>query len=623
MKDRKLILLFFTVLCLLLCACTKEPSAPTTLPLSSQCSRHTDYDDDGICDRCSITVLVPLDFFAVNDLHGKLADTDSQPGVDELSTYFKTAGTNTVILSSGDMWQGSSESNLTQGAIMTDWMNELGFVSMTLGNHEFDWGTDTIRENAVLAQFPFLAINVYDRSTDTISDFCIPSVMIERGGIKIGIIGAIGDCYGSIASDKCSDVYFKTGSDLTKLVKAEAASLRSQGAQLVVYSIHDGYEQNLNSTGSLSSGQLKSFYDSSLSDGSVDLVFEAHIHKHYVYTDTYGVYHLQGGGENAGISHVSLQLNSANGNVHVQKAEFVSSSTYDDYASDTVVNDLIDKYADQIALGDKILGYNEHTRNKDELRQLVAQLYFEYGSARWGDTYPIVLGGGYISVRNPWSLAPGDVKYADLQSLFPFDNQLVLCSILGRDLRSHFFETDNSNYFIAYGDYGRTVKENLDPNATYYIITDTYSSGYAPNHLTVVEEYPANVFARDLLADFTAQGGLGKKLTLSNLELTPIADILDLALAPGETTAQAYCVKGCIYSIENPTYGTLTIEDRYGNQLYVYGTYDETGRVRFGSLPQKPQLEQEVILYGQIQNYKSPQGNTVLELINARLLKIG
>ena len=35
--------------------------------------------------------------------------------------------------------------------------------------------------------------------------------------IQVGIIGAIGDCYSSIASDKVQDIYFKTGNDLTAL----------------------------------------------------------------------------------------------------------------------------------------------------------------------------------------------------------------------------------------------------------------------------------------------------------------------------------------------------------------------------------------------------------------------
>ena len=116
---------------------------------------HIDANDNGTCDVCKSSVLVVIDFYAVNDLHGKFCDTDKQPGVDELATYFNNAeitDENVVILASGDMWQGTAESYLTRGRIITEWMNEVGFVSMTLGNHDFDWGEDAIKENLAVAE---------------------------------------------------------------------------------------------------------------------------------------------------------------------------------------------------------------------------------------------------------------------------------------------------------------------------------------------------------------------------------------------------------------------------------------------------------------------------------------
>ena len=95
-----------------------------------------------------------------------------------------------------------------------------------------------------------------------------------------------------------------------------------------------------------------------------------------------------------------------------------------------------------------------------------------------------------------------------LQMLLPFDNDLVLCSVQGRYLSSKFFFTDNDRYAISYGDYGASIKDSIDPNATYYVVVDTYTSSYKPNHLTVVDTYTPGVYARDLLADFVSDGGL-------------------------------------------------------------------------------------------------------------------
>ena len=482
---------------------------PTDVPIDRDA--HTDEDNDGSCDDCGISVIITFDFYALNDLHGKFDDTDSQGGVDELSTYLANAyntDDNVILLSSGDMWQGSFESNSTKGLIITDWMNELDFVSMTLGNHEYDWGEEHIKANVALAEFPFLAINIYERDTNERVDYVQSSVLVERGGMKIGIIGAIGDCYSSISGDKVEEVYFKTGAALTELVKAESEKLRTEGADYIVYSIHGGFGSN-SSASMVQTSSLRGYYDASLSkDGYVDLVFEGHTHKSYAFEDEYGVPHLQNGGDNSGISHVEVRLNFANGYDRVSVSEIIKPSRYANLDDHPIVDELLQKYADQVDVGKLVLGQNSRLRNSTELKGLVADLYYEAGIERWGDKYDIALGGGFISVRSPYDLAAGEVKYSDLNSLLPFDNQLVLCSIKGRDLKNKFFETSNSNYYIAYGDYGASIRNNIDYNATYYIITDTYCSSYAYNNLTVVDYYDAGVYARDLIADYIRAGGL-------------------------------------------------------------------------------------------------------------------
>lgn len=480
-------------------------------PVQGECTNHVDEQNDGRCDVCDTIVVVSVDFYSINDLHGKLADGENHPGVDELTTYLKrekSYNDNVVLLSAGDMWQGASESNLTRGQIITDWMNALDFESMTLGNHEYDWGETPIEENYSQAEFPFLAINVYERATNTQVDYCQSSLVVERGGIQIGIIGAMGDCYSSIASDKVADIYFKTGNELTRLVKEESQRLRSQGVDYIVYVIHDGYEESTGSSvTSVHSGQLSYYYDTELSDGYVDLVFEGHTHQKYILKDEYGVYHLQNGGDNKGISHVEVSVNTANGNIKTRYAELVSTGTYANMEDDPIVEQLLQKYNAEIAVASNVLGTNFRQRSSSELCLQMAELYYQKGLELWGDEYDIVLGGGFFSIRSPYTLAAGDVTYGQLQSLFPFDNNLVLCAVKGKDLKAKFFDTDNDRYYIAYGTYGEEVYRNLDPNGTYYIIVDSYTSIYGPNNLTEIARYEEELYARDFLADFIKQGG--------------------------------------------------------------------------------------------------------------------
>lgn len=462
---------------------------------------HWDNDNNGYCDGCGIDVVETLDFYTFNDLHGKFENSDDNTGVDELTTYLenrKEIDEHVVILSAGDMWQGGSASNETHGRIITDWMNYLGFEAMTLGNHEFDWGQDAIKTNAAMAEFPILAINIYDNATGQRVDYCEASVMIERGGAKIGIIGAIGDCYSSISSEMTKGINFKTGTALTNLVKAESERLREAGADIIVYLIHDGT--------TYSDKNVSDYYDISLSSGGyVDIVFGGHTHSYYIITDAYGVPHLQGGGDNSkGMTHVEVDVNFANGEIKLNITDYVQHSQCSSLPDAPIVQELLDKYWDEIGWIYENLGYNASYRNSSTISNTVAKLYYEAGVAKWGDKYNIVLAGGQINTRSPYEVNAGYVQYSDLQMVLPFDNPLYLCKIKGSDLKSKFL--NNSDYFK----YSTITASQVKDNEYYYIVADSWTALYAWAKCTTIEIYDENKFARDFLADYIRSGGWSK-----------------------------------------------------------------------------------------------------------------
>lgn len=465
---------------------------------------HADTDGNGKCDVCQASIQTSIDFYSINDLHGKFDDTYANIGVDEMTTYLRNAQTmneNTVILSAGDMWQGSAESNFTKGKMITEWMNDLNFVAMSMGNHEFDWGESYIEQNNVIANFPFLALNIYDKATNERVDYCDASVIVEKSGVKIGVIGAIGDCYSSIAGEQVKDVYFKVGKDLTSLVKAESEKLRSMGADVIVYVLHD------------SGG---SHYDESLSNGYVDLVFEGHTHTVVSNKDAYGVWHLQAGGDNTkGLSHAKVNVNILTGAVSVSSAGIVYHSAYESMSDDPIVDTLMTKYASELSKVTEGLGTNAAYRNYDALANFAAKSLYAVGKARWGSDSKyagkIVLGGGYLNVRSPYYLPAGQVTYGDIYPLFTFDNPVVLCSVSGSRLKSQFI--NSSNYYIYYGEDGQAIKNNVVDSETYYVVVDTYCAQYNFNgmgYLNIVEYYDNahEFFTRDAVAEYIKVGGL-------------------------------------------------------------------------------------------------------------------
>ncbi len=472
---------------------------------------HVDADANDYCDNCQVYVAVVIDFYVINDLHGKFCDTDAQAGVDELATYLKNTektDDNAIFMATGDMWQGTAESNLTRGKILTEWMNGLDFTAMTLGNHDFDWGEDAIRENLEVAEFPFLAINVYDLTTGKLADYCTPSVMVECDGVQVGIIGAIGDCYSSISSDKVENIEFKVEDELAALVKAEAERLRSLGADIIVYSLHDGHGKSSSGKKSISNSDLREYYSPTLSNGVVDIVFEAHTHQNYTLVDSYGVYHVQASGENKGLSHVEMSYNTVTGENRVKLAEYVRSTMYSSLEDDTDTEALEDKYSEIIEISYSSLGRVSRYYDDDVLENKVAELYLEVGLEEWGDQYNIFLGGGFLRTRSPYNLSSGNVTYAQILSLLPFDNDIVLCSVKGRKLKSQFVYTTNSDYHMAYSQYGNSLMDQISDDATYYVVVDTYTAVYYYNELTIVDYLDSGLYARDLIAEAIKNGEL-------------------------------------------------------------------------------------------------------------------
>ncbi|MDE6677165.1 MAG: 5'-nucleotidase C-terminal domain-containing protein, partial [Clostridia bacterium] len=121
----------------------------------------------------------------------------------------------------------------------------------------------------------------------------------------------------------------------------------------------------------------------------------------------------------------------------------------------------------------------------------------------WGSQYNIVLGGGFLKLRTPYSIEAGNVTYANLFSVLPFDNDIVLGKIKGTYLKSRFLETDNSDYH----NYTTITSSAISNNTDYYIIVDSYTSTYRYNNITEVARLNNGKYARDLLADFVSACG--------------------------------------------------------------------------------------------------------------------
>lgn len=214
-----------------------------------------------------------LTIYTINDFHGDILDPDESLSIiGNFLIQQKEKNANTLIISAGDMFQGTAISNITRGDLVVEAMNYIGFDAMTIGNHEFDWGTEVIAnfkdgEN-VDADFPFIAANIFEKATEKLVSWASPYTITTRGDVKIGIIGLIGQgLTSSISPSIIKDYYF---TDEFATVQYYVPILRQEeGCDVVILSIH-GDSSNENQLYANLSGNYQ-----------VDAVINGHTHVAY------------------------------------------------------------------------------------------------------------------------------------------------------------------------------------------------------------------------------------------------------------------------------------------------------------------------------------------------------
>jgi 2',3'-cyclic-nucleotide 2'-phosphodiesterase (5'-nucleotidase family) len=251
---KKIFLSVLTVLFLgILLGCKTESNTTTTTPVSSYGPIQT------------------IEFYSINDLHGTAYS--SLVTLSKMGRYLRTRNQNNpnvILLSAGDMFQGTAFSNYYYGRPLVEIMNSVGFDAFTIGNHEFDWGIDKIAayndgsvENGE-ADYPILAANILSVVDDTPMPWTDPYTIVEVSGIKVGIIGVIGQVYNSISASRVEDFYF---ADEVQTVREYAFELRTvQNCDIVVVSLHGDDSSTNNALANLS-GEYR-----------IDALFNGHTH---------------------------------------------------------------------------------------------------------------------------------------------------------------------------------------------------------------------------------------------------------------------------------------------------------------------------------------------------------
>ena len=384
---------------------------------------------------------ISFNVVAINDFHGAIEEKDGSMGLAKIGTYLKKRGqeANTLTLDQGDDWQGSIYSNYNKGKLVNDVFAEAKMSARTIGNHDFDWGLEPIKENTAREyegyKLPVLAANVYDYTFETKTEGDIQQADIGQksivytleNGLKVGVVGVIGkNQITSITSTYVRDICFK---DHVQVMKDVAKELRNEEkCDVVIGCVH---------------ADKKDVMNERLNE-CLDLVLCGHSHQYSLAREG-NLLFAQFGSNGEMIGDISLKYDKKQKKVVDAQVEVIDPSN---------INEKINKVDENIQ--NIINTYNQECdeESSEVLANNVPYYFYRYGAApnmMCKAIYDEAIKEGYDDIvlsftnesRENLTNNNNQVTYANLYEAFPFDNIVYIVEISGYDMLHEIVNYNN------------------------------------------------------------------------------------------------------------------------------------------------------------------------------------
>jgi len=438
---RKVCILCFLSLLLVACA-----SAGTT-PVPTSTSAATDEP----------AALQHLVILYTNDEHGWLEATEEHGGAaGMLGLWREQEGYSEdgpfLILSGGDTWTGPAISSWFDGEPMVETMNAMGYHAAAIGNHEFDFGLDTLRQRAAEAEFPFLAANIREKEGSAIPDFALPYVVQEVAGVRVGLIGLA-----SLATpqttmpDNIADFDFI---DYELALREIVPQAKADGAELLVV------------IGHICSYEMRELAPAAAELG-VSVMGGGHCHQAFS-SVVNNVALIQSGSFLENYVRVDIDFDPATGTVVDIEAMVRSNSGGTPDADVAAIVSAWGVQADE-ALSE-VIGYVEEPigRSSDAMHNLVTDA--------WLMAYPnadvaLTNRGGFRQ-----DIPAGEITLGAIVGVLPFDNVMVDVEVTGEQLLDniHCCHPVAAGMRVTVGGYVLMDGAEIERDATYHVLINDF-----------------------------------------------------------------------------------------------------------------------------------------------------
>jgi 5'-nucleotidase/UDP-sugar diphosphatase len=434
-----------------------------------------------------------LTVFYTSDEHGWMAGEQADAGAANLFGLWLQNGYTEdgsyLILSGGDNWTGPAISTWFDGQGMVQVMNAMDYSASVIGNHEFDFGLDTLKTRIAEAEFPYLAANMRWKDSQAFpSDLSIlPYTLLEMGSVTVAVIGLT-----SMQVPTLSDPNVVSGLeflDYEQTLRQYVPEVRQAGADLVLVPTH------------VCMDELQRL-SQQVADLKIDLFGGGHCHQ--LLADEMNDTLLLAGGDNLrGYAWATFFIDPTSESV-----------TLEDYGlepnqggePDPQVAALVANWqAKTDAELDVTVGYlrNEIPQHSQVMQDLVTQTWL---LANPNADVAITNTGGFRD-----RLPAGEITLKDIISVLPFDNELVEAELSGAELL-RVLKTGSQMPAVGgmHQESGRWVLDRtnqpLESTGTYTLLTTDYmyagGAGYSMLETFDPEAYDTGIDWRQPLIDW-------------------------------------------------------------------------------------------------------------------------
>jgi 2',3'-cyclic-nucleotide 2'-phosphodiesterase (5'-nucleotidase family) len=470
--------------------------------------------------------IIPITILHNNDSHGNLAK-GTYVGMTQLATLIKQERlhnpTRTLLLDGGDQIQGdsmmyyfkssysgfASDGTPLPDALQTNpmiaVMNALGYDAMTLGNHEFNYGSSVFDGIFKQALFPLLAANITDTGAYGLATVgpggqgVQPYITLTKGGIKIAILG-LGN-HRVPNYELPSNIVGLTFSNPITTAQNDVPALRANN-DVVIALTHIGFTTNPKSV------EVDDNVDTNLAAqvSGIDAIIGAHSHTNpaspeapYKFLPTIvgnpngaPVLVTQAYRYNNTLGEVVIGVRAkAGGGYEVvsQVGQYITVTM--STPEDPQIKAIVDPYVAQLATyNNTVVGQTTvpidalqaFTQETNGANMQADASVFEL--AKHGITVDFHLSGAMTNSKIASSATPANpitLKISDMFTAMPYENSLVVLSMNGPQLKA-VLERAYRNYYYykyvpGYGGYSYYTTCMIDTNAG--------------NQITYDDEYPS------------------------------------------------------------------------------------------------------------------------------------